>query len=128
VLPGQSVRLWHTVNNQQAYNYVVPITSTPQRLGGVRWWWLCPTCGRRVRILYGTGSLFVCRRCAGVYYETQQNKSLMVRTDNQLSRIRRKLKAKGGSVADSMPPEAATNALDHLQPVGEALYPAARGA
>jgi hypothetical protein len=104
VQPGQGVQLSYTVGKQRNYDYIVATTTTPQRLGGVRWWWLCPQCGQRVRILYGTGALFVCRRCAGVYYGTQQNKSLMVRTDNELQRIRRKLKAKGGSVADSWPP------------------------
>jgi hypothetical protein len=104
VQPGEGVQLSYTMNKQREYNYVVATTTTPQPLGGVRWWWLCPNCGQRVRILYRTSSLFVCRCWAGVYYETQQNKSLMVRTDNQLLRIRRKLKAKGGSVADSWPP------------------------
>jgi hypothetical protein len=104
IAPGKGVWLRYTVSKEQEYNYLAHTTTTVQPFGGVRYWWLCPNCSQRVRILYGTGSFFVCRRCAGVYYGTQQNKSLMMRIDNELSRIRRKLKATGGSVADTMPP------------------------
>lgn len=104
VEPGAGVRLMYTVGKQQDYDYLIRTATTAQPFGGVRSWWLCPKCGRRVRILYGGGALFVCRLCSGAYYETQQSKSWTVQVDNKIDWIRRKLKAKGGSVADSMPP------------------------
>lgn len=41
------------------------------RWGGVRWWWHCPRCGRRCRILYGLP--FFCRRCHGLTYASTQS-------------------------------------------------------
>lgn len=85
------VRLHYTANKIEHFDYLVRIEYTPLHFGGRgRPWWLCPTCGRRVRILYG-GRVFACRQCTGVYYETQQNKALLVRIDNQLYRIRQRL-------------------------------------
>jgi hypothetical protein len=84
------VRLTYTVNKTEGFDYLVSVTYTTPNYGGRRPWWLCPTCYRRVRILYG-GRMFACRQCTGVYYETQQSKALLVRIDNQLYRIRRRL-------------------------------------
>lgn len=46
----------------------VELSSTllPRR-GGKRWWWVCPSCGRRSGYLYITERL-QCRRCAGAEY------------------------------------------------------------
>src|SRR6266508_2807772 len=45
--------------------YTFDLTSTAQQLGGVRWWWVCPDCGRRAAILYAPRGLYwCCRRCA----------------------------------------------------------------
>jgi hypothetical protein len=84
------VRLTYTVNKKEDFDYLVCVTYTTPNYGGRRLWWLCPTCYRRVRILYCNG-MFVCRQCTGVYYETQQSKALLVRIDNQLYRIRQRL-------------------------------------
>lgn len=94
VKPGQGVRLFYTHAKTEKLDYLVRVTSTPCNLGGVRYWWLCPSCGRRCRVLYGS-KYFVCRKCnPGAYYETQKNKDLLTRIDNELTAIRRKLKAK----------------------------------
>jgi len=50
---------------------IVAFTSTPCHFGGERIWFRCPTCSRRVAVLYGIGSRFVCRHCAGVSYASQ---------------------------------------------------------
>ena len=52
----------------------VQLGRTYPRLGGVRWWFLCPRldCGRRVALLYVAGREFVCRRCLGLTYESQR--------------------------------------------------------
>ena len=36
----------------------------------LRWWWICPTCGRRSGHLYPLSDL-QCRRCAGLKYRSQ---------------------------------------------------------
>lgn len=40
--------------------------------GGSRAFWLCPACGGRVRYLYFTGAVFLCRKCARLNYRSQQ--------------------------------------------------------
>lgn len=90
VSPGQGVRLSYTSNGQD-YSYLVKVTTTTPHYGGVRWWWLCPNCGRRVRILYG-GRRFLCRHCQNLTYETaQKGGDLLTTIDNRLYFIRRKL-------------------------------------
>lgn len=41
----------------------VCLTWTPCNYGGVRPWFLCPGCGRRVGILAAAGRRFLCRHC-----------------------------------------------------------------
>jgi hypothetical protein len=89
VRPGQGIRL-HYKSNGKPFDYLVRVVTTPCNYGGVRYWWLCPHCGRRCRILYCHG-LFVCRQCSGAYYETQASKDLLVRIDNELRRLCRQL-------------------------------------
>ncbi|OYW52055.1 MAG: hypothetical protein B7Z29_20730 [Hyphomicrobium sp. 12-62-95] len=52
----------------------ISITTTQQRLGGERRWFRCPTCERRVRILYA-GPGFKCRQCHRLYYSSQSEGS-----------------------------------------------------
>ncbi len=53
-----------------AYRLPVALVSTPPHLGGLRWWALCPSCGRRRAILYCCGIGFACRGCLGLAYES----------------------------------------------------------
>ena len=50
---------------------VVLLESTPCTLGGSRPWFRCPTCSRRVAIIYGAGRLFGCRPCKSLAYASQ---------------------------------------------------------
>ena len=51
----------------------VPLVSTRQRVG-IRWWFLCPGCDRRVGTLYcPRGDVrFLCRHCRHVRYYSQR--------------------------------------------------------
>ena len=55
----------------------IPLSRTDCNLGGERPWFLCSVysngvyCGRRVAKLYGAGSLFACRRCYDLAYQSQ---------------------------------------------------------
>lgn len=53
------------------YDYTVRLVRTGCNYGGARPWFLCPSCGRRVAILYG-GATFACRTCYGLAYEVQR--------------------------------------------------------
>ena len=52
----------------------VPLTTTSCRYGGQRYYFLCPGlgCGRRCEVLYSAGLYFVCRKCAGLIYDSQK--------------------------------------------------------
>jgi hypothetical protein len=42
----------HASHRTGPQQYPVALVSTPCNFGGVRWWWICPTTGGRVRKLY----------------------------------------------------------------------------
>lgn len=50
-------------------DYLVKLTTTPCNFGGVRYWFLCPKCIKRVRCLYG-GKYFLCRNCHDLSYDS----------------------------------------------------------
>ena len=60
-----------TRGEAEARDYPLAVTWTPCHLGGVRPWFLCPCCSRRVAILYG-GAGFACRHCRSLNYASQQ--------------------------------------------------------
>jgi len=68
----QWVRLHYTLNQTTAMDYRVRLDATRPRFGGTRWWFLCPSCGRRFRRLHlapGYES-FACRVCLNLTYES----------------------------------------------------------
>ncbi len=50
----------------------VQLQTTPCHLGGLRHWFTCPRCSRRVAVLYAPGRYFACRQCVGLGYATQK--------------------------------------------------------
>ena len=71
------VRIQYTAtdsdSNSTDYDYQVSLTSTPCYLGGVRWWFVCPACGRRIGLLYlpRWARAFRCRHCYNLTYESR---------------------------------------------------------
>jgi len=61
-------------NEKKAYNYRVYLDTTPCNYGGKRWWFKCPQCWRRCRILYlpPGHNYFLCRICHNLTYTSQQ--------------------------------------------------------
>ncbi len=55
---------------------VVPVVAADQRLGGQRWWWRCPGCGRRCGILLAPrlDRPFSCRLCWRARYRSDYRK------------------------------------------------------
>ncbi len=80
---------------KESLDYSVRLVTTRCRLGGVRWWFICPLvkndvhCGRRVRKLYQRGKYFGCRRCHGLAYSSSQQSDSRVyaalRSDRNLT-------------------------------------------
>jgi hypothetical protein len=53
-------------------NQSVQVLWTLCHYGGRRAWWQCPSCSRRVAVLYAAGKYFACRHCYGLCYASQQ--------------------------------------------------------
>jgi len=75
---SHSIRLYYTNTNyygvKRNFDYEVRIETTPCNYGGKRWWFLCPVCFRRCRVIYlppGQG-VFACRICHNLSYKSQQ--------------------------------------------------------
>ena len=56
--------------NKTDYDYQVSLVTTPCNFGGVRYWFACPDCWRRVGVLYlAPGDVyFRCRNCNNLSY------------------------------------------------------------
>jgi hypothetical protein len=65
---------------------VIELDKTIPFFGGVRWWFVCPSCKRRAAKLYipMRHDSFLCRRCHGLTYQTSQDSH---RFDNLFSSI-----------------------------------------
>jgi hypothetical protein len=64
---------WTECGQPRARTVALSIRSTAQRLGGARYWWLCPACQRRRRILLMEtvdDPVAFCRRCLGAVYSS----------------------------------------------------------
>jgi hypothetical protein len=66
------------------YEYQVALTTTRPRLGGVRWWFVCPVSGRRARVLHlpPGAATFASRPAWGLAYRSQRQ----TETDRAIAR------------------------------------------
>ena len=57
------------------YDYPVRLATSEVYRGGRRYWFICPSCERRVGCLYlaPDGQLFTCRHCNGLSYKSRQD-------------------------------------------------------
>jgi len=78
----------------QDMDYRVRLAWTPCNLGGSRAWFLCPSCGRRVALLYG-GKVFACRHCHRLAYDCQRE-TPDDRACRQVDKLRERLKWEPG--------------------------------
>ena len=54
----------------KSYSYSIRLDKTACHFGNYRHWWLCPSCSKRVAVLYCAGT-YVCRHCLSVPYGSQ---------------------------------------------------------
>jgi len=65
-------RLLITFRKQQHPSYAIPVIKLPCNYGGCRYYFKCPLCQRRMRILYfAEQSVFLCRKCLNLAYKSQ---------------------------------------------------------
>lgn len=82
--------------------YRIPIASNPCNYGGIRNFFHCPDCSRRVRFLYCNKGKFLCRKCLNLCYFTQ----LLSPSDRCLEmadKVERNLKNRAGSLERKPP-------------------------
>ena len=66
-----SITLKYQFNKAEDIETKIYLTTTAPYFGGVRYWFLCPRCGKKFSFLYG-GKYFLCRTCHSLCYESQQ--------------------------------------------------------
>jgi hypothetical protein len=59
--------------NDKPVQQRLPILRTPCHFGGLRPWFGCPGCARRVAVLFLRSKGFLCRHCNGVAYASQSD-------------------------------------------------------
>jgi hypothetical protein len=76
----------------RGYQFVIPLARTFPHLGGTRFWFECPQCRGRARIVYTPS--FVCRVCRGLLHPSTRQ-SRLDRARARAMQIRRKLGGTG---------------------------------
>ncbi|MDD4519284.1 MAG: hypothetical protein PHI50_00145 [Alphaproteobacteria bacterium] len=92
------IELSYTHKKTEDLKYKVYLDKTYPNYGGVRYWFICPNCGRRVGVIYG-GRIFICRKCRDLAYPTQ-NMQQHDRFLEKKFKIFKKLKVKGNEIFD----------------------------
>lgn len=88
--------------SKQEYDYRIKLDKTHCHLGGVRYWFLCPHCGRRSGKLYRKpiGEMYFCRTCNDLTYQSRNEHRIgrfgqlghFLVLERQLRELRDKLK------------------------------------
>ncbi len=89
------VVMYHSRKGDNSWQYVeerVAFDRTQCHYGGERLWFLCPKCQKRVAVLFGAGTHFLCRHCYHLPYSSQLE-SYIDRMMRKARKIRRRLKA-----------------------------------
>lgn len=73
----------------KSYSYRIQLSQTIPHYGGYRYWWLCPSCSKRVSVLFCAG-VFVCRHCINTPYGSQLQQPID-RLFSRAEAIRRRL-------------------------------------
>lgn len=63
------VEVWHP---KDGWSQPLELSRKANGFGGSQAFFLCPACGGRVRYLYQMGAAFLCRKCAGLNYRSNQ--------------------------------------------------------
>lgn len=63
------VEVWHP---KDGWSRTLELSRKANGFGGSQVFFLCPACGERRRYLYLTGTTFLCRKCARLNYQSQQ--------------------------------------------------------
>lgn len=70
---GESAQYIRTVYTykQKVVDAQISLTTTLCHFGGERYWFECPSCSKRIGVLYKAGEYFACRTCHDLTYHTK---------------------------------------------------------
>jgi len=91
LMEGASIYISHPATES---GVSIGLTWTELNYGGKRPWFICPSCGSRVAILYVSSRQLLCRECHDVTYSSRCEGTM----DTLLRRERRLLEKLGGSL------------------------------
>jgi len=84
-----------TYGNKATHSYTILIDKQPCHFGGFRYFFKCPLCKCRMRMLYLTDkSIFLCRGCLNLSYKSQQLRPTL-RYDYMNAKIKNIITSKG---------------------------------
>ena len=93
-----ALRLVYSISERgkgpESMDYRVGLEWMPCNYGGSRVWFRCPSCHRRVAVIYG-GKVFACRHCHRLAYDCQHER-LDDRVSRQIDKLRDRLKWEPG--------------------------------
>lgn len=75
---GQKIMVFVEANLNRQYCKLndkrIVLTTTSCNYGGIRYWFACPVCGKRCRVIYWQGqhNFWACRKCLNLVYRSQQ--------------------------------------------------------
>jgi hypothetical protein len=73
----------------QELDYKINLTTTGCNFGGIRYWFICPDCSKRVCVLYAD-IMFKCRTCLGIVHKSR-NESALDQATRRLDKEKEKL-------------------------------------
>jgi hypothetical protein len=93
-----------TYRNRKAYSYLISIEKQACNYGGFRYFFKCPLCHKRMRILYfAEQSVFLCRKCLNLSYLSQRLRPTE-RYRYMSNKIKEHIKNKGGTLDNNQKP------------------------
>ena len=86
-----------TYGKNKQHSYVIPFEKQSCNYGGFRYYFNCPLCKKRMRKLYFTHGVFLCRNCLNLGYPSQRKRT-SIRNMSLTGKIEETLEIKGGSL------------------------------
>jgi hypothetical protein len=108
------------VGTRRRLNYSISLVTAPCNYGGLRYWFLCPGCGKRYACLYSGGSYFLCRRCHGLAYASQCEShntrfDLILIAQNRAEKLRTKIRRSHHRGRPTIPVKRLLRVIQRLQ-------------
>lgn len=87
----------YTDSNDKRHKHHIRLATTQPNYGGVRYWFICPRCGKRKGSIHCISHRFACRKCFGLFYESQRA-AWYERSLNKAEKIAERYKANGNGI------------------------------